>query len=59
MVSMHYLTVAVDFCFTLTDAIEPINTGFYGICYFYVGVYGGVKGCGIGVVNGVVGIKGR
>ena len=40
--STHLLTVACDFCLTLTDAVEPGNTGFYGICCFYVGVSGGV-----------------
>ena len=53
-ISTHVLLVVVDFCLTLTDAVEPENTGFYAICCFYVGVSGGVKGCGIGVVNGVV-----
>ena len=49
-ISTHLLTVAVDFCLTLTDVVEPINTRFCGICYFYVGVFGGVNECGIGVV---------
>jgi len=45
------LIVVVDFCLTLTDAVELGNTGLYGICCFYVGVSGGIKGGGIGVVD--------
>ncbi|MGO5052989.1 hypothetical protein ACTQ6A_10785 [Lachnospiraceae bacterium LCP25S3_G4] len=48
------MTVVVDFCLTLTDAVELGNTGFYGIFCFYVEVSDSVNGCGIGVVNGVV-----
>jgi len=33
-ISTHLLTVTVDFCLTLSNAVEPVNNGFYGTCCF-------------------------